>query len=273
MYMKGSEEACLAFALFEAVVEKLVKSPLEVSKSRVSSLSCRVIEDRLVISWSCQGTGSSLRKTCALAASVLQPHRFSGKFAENMRALTGKPGQRSDFNYAVRKAIDGLKKGIEITAVGKITTTNDKLKDILGVVSSKFSALAHDVPDAKSSNAPEHKSANIDSKVGHVKSNGAAAIAIADYIRSNSNGMGVDIENHGIVVHNPNWESKRKALKSLPKIKDYVDKKYAKLGDEFPSLFAYFGITQGFCHAGTAAKIIKSKQKPGELSTAINAAL
>jgi hypothetical protein len=267
--MKGSAEAALSYALFETIRDKLVSSPLELSKSKVSNISCRSIGNSLSISWNCQGTGSSLRKTCGLAAGCLHPHKLFSKFSENIKFLSGKGGNKEEFMYCVKKMSENIKKGVQLVAVGKINVDDKKLKDIMGVISNKVP----DMENLGSGTAPSFASAEESEEYPLIKCSGVAAASVADYIRSNSGGMGVEVVNNGVIVYNMSWESKRKQLADTRRINDYVQKKYEKLGAEFPNLYAYFILTQGYANGDTVAKVIKTKQSASKLSAMIKETL
>lgn len=262
----GSHEAALGYALFETIRDKLVSSPLEVSKSRVSNISCRSINNALSISWNCQATGSSLRKTCALAVSCLHPHKLFSKYTENIKFLSGKGGSKDEFAYCVKKMTEGIKKSIQLVAVGKINTDKSKLGDILDVIVKKVPAMENigngSEPVIK---APETK----EEEYPIIKVHGIAAACVAEYIRSNSGGMGVDVVNKGVVIYNMSWHTKQKQLSEGRRIDDYVNKKYKKLGDEFSNVFAYFTLTQGYANADSIASILKSHQQPAKLASLI----
>jgi hypothetical protein len=266
---EGSEMAALVYAIFEQIRDKLVGSALELSKSRVSNVSCSAIHNNFVIRWNCQGTGSSLRKTCGLAASCMNPAKLFSKYSENIKFLSGKTGSREHFNYCAKKIAESIKKGVTIAAVGKINLDKDKLGEILKVVGSKFP----DIEVPKEIETPPKHEGHVQVHYPLVKASGFAAACVADYIRSNSAGMGVQVVNSGVVVYNQSWETKHKQLREDRRIKDYVLKKYERLGAEFPALFAYFATTQGYADGETVAKIIKSKPKPAELVALIKAAL
>ncbi len=270
--MNGSAEAALAYALFEAIRDKLISSPLELSKSRVSNISCRTIGGSLVIGWNCQGTGSSLRKTCGLAIGCLYPHKLFSKYSENYKFLSGKGGNKDEFIYCVKKMNEGIKNGVQLTAVGKINTDNNKLKDIMSVISNKLPALEN-LGSGVQPEYPKEKSENSAENFPFIKCSGITAAAVADYIRTNSGGMGVDVTNNGVVIYNHSWKSKQKQLSENRRIKDYVVKKYERLGDEFANLFAYFILTQGYANGDTAAKVIKGKQHANKLIELIKNAL
>lgn len=268
----GSHNAALAYALFEAIRDKLVSSPLELSKSRVSNISCKTIGNSLSISWNCQGTGSSLRKTCGLAISCLYPHKLFSKYSENIKFLSGKGGNKDEFAYCVKRMAEGIKKGVQLTAVGKINTDDKKLKDILEVIAKKMPSQEN-IGSGKAPTFEKEKEKEEKEEYPHIKCSGITAAIVADYIRSNSGGMGVEVVNDGVIVYNMSWKSKQKQLSDSRRINDYIQKKYERLGAEFANLYAYFVLTQGYANGDTAAKIIKTKQSPAKLAGLIKDAL
>ena len=262
--MKGTEESAISYALFEVVRDKLSGSGLELVKTKVSEVSCASIGDNLVFTFHTQGTGTALRKSCGLAVSTFNPVKLFSKYSENMKFLTGKGGNKEEFNFVAKKLAEGIKKSVHITVVGKINTELAKLQEIVGAVHNKMSSV--DIPSAKEIEAPGKRVSDSDELTKPfpiVKCSGLDAAVVADYIRNNSNGMSVGIANTGVVVYNHGWEAKHKQLKDKKRISDYVHKKYAGLEDkeEFSCAFAYFAISQGFIDSDVAAKIISSKLK------------
>lgn len=259
--MQGSEEAALAYALFETVRDKLTGSALEVFKTKVSNISCYAIGDIFSIQFNTQATGTNLRKTCGLALSCFSPQKLYSKYSENIRMLCGKPGKKTEFNYCVKKMIDGIKKSVDIVCVGKIKTDNSKLKDIVDVIQNKMPEM--DAPSAKESEAPPKRQKH-DEVYPVIKCSGIAAAGVADYLRSNFNGVSLEVSSHGVVVYNTT--SKLDQLKDKHRIKDYFEKKYNRLDNEFANLFAYFSLTQKYVNSDTLSKIINGKLTPSKLT-------
>lgn len=260
--MGGSEEAALAFALYETIRDKLSGSPLEIMKNRCTNINVANISGNLVISFHTAGTGSSLRKASGLVLSCLNPIKLFAKYSENIKFLSGKGGNREEFNFVSKKLAEGIKKSISITAVGKINTDTTKLKDIVAVLANKLSDV--EIAPTKDTKPPAKKSTPQDGNAYPiVKCSGLDAAVISDYIRNNSNGMAVSITDAGVVIYNQSWESKRKQLKDSKRIKDYVAKKYGKLEDkdELSAIFAYFSISEGYIDSDIANKCIASKLK------------
>lgn len=269
----GAENAALGYALFETIRDKFVGSPLEMSRSRVSSVSCNAIDGKFLISWNTQGSLSMMRKTIGLALSTLNPIKLYSKYAENMKLLGGK-SDRSVFNSCVSDMVAGIKKGVKIAVVGKIKTTPAKIKEMVAKVEKKQPSA--DVPPAKDCTKPSKRD-DYSCEYPTIKASGIAAAATAFYIRTKSGGMSVSVcdnaSNTVIVVYNHSWKTKQKALKQSNRVKDFVRQKFEKLKGEFAPVFAYLCITQEVANCCTVSKIIKTKPSAASMTGLISKTL
>lgn len=264
--LNGAEGSALGYALFEAIRDKFIGSPLELARSRVSRVDCDSINGKFLISWNTQGSVSMLRKTIGLALSCLDPAKLYAKYAENMKLLGGK-NDRDVFNYLANEMIAAIKKGIKVDVVGKIKVDAAKLKDLLAKADKKQKSPAS-VP--KGSKPPKHADCPCD--YPHVKVSGIAAVVVADYIKSKSGGYGVDVYDGKVVVYNKSWDTKKKSLKGSS-AKDYVRQKYEKLKDDFACVLAYLAITQGYADCCTVSQIIKTKPSAASMAALIQKSL
>ena len=253
----GSESAAMGYALYELVKEKMMGSPLEIAKSKVSRISCNALNGKFLLSWNTSGF-SGLRKTISLVLSCLSAPKLYSKYAENMKLIGGK-SDRDVFNTLSNEMTDAIKKSIKFNVVGKIKVDNVKLKDLLMKVEPKL-PKQETLKGTKSVPKYEEHSQIYPT----IKASGIPAIAIADYIRAKSGGMSVDVCNNYILVYNKNADTKINQLKKKDRIKDYV-KKYEKLKDEFYCVFAYMAITQNLADCCTIASIIKTKPKAASM--------
>lgn len=266
----GYEQAALAFSIFESIRDKLSGSPLEIMKSKSSNIKCKALDGNLNIYWNCQATGSSLRKSLGLAVSCLAPIKMYSKWTENIKFLTGKGGSREVFNYVVSKMAAGLKK-VQCVAVGKLNTTKAKLEDIVKVIANKMPKV--ELPSAKEIEAPK-KHDCIHKMHPCVKASGIAAVIVADYIRSASNGMNVELHDNIVEIYNDtNWDSKKKQINDSGRIHDFIDRKYMRLEDNLPAILCYFAIVNGYTTTHTASKILHTKFKLADLTSMIKKAL
>lgn len=257
----GAEGAALGFALYEYIRDKLIGSPLELSKSRVSRLECNAINGEFTISWNTQGSYSMLRKTMGLVISTLDPMKLYSKYAENIKLLGGS-ANRNVFHSKAAEMIAAINKNVKFIAIGRIKTDKPKLMELLEKISKKQPQIQ--APHPKEMEAPpKHPECKCD--YPKIKVSGIAAVAVADYIRSKSGGMGIEFVDGYIIVYNHSWHTKENSLKKINRIKDYVRQKYEKLGDSFPCIFAYMAMTQGLAECCTITDIIKKAPKASSM--------
>jgi hypothetical protein len=265
----GAESAALGYALYETVRDKFMGSPLEISKSRVSRVSCNSQDGHFVITWNTQGSMSLLRRTVAFALGTLAPTKLFAKYSENMKLLGGK-ANREHFNTYAHAMATAIKKGIHVAVVGKINIDAKKLNELTAKAYVKLPDQV--LPSAKEMSKPE-KRETFKRVYPTIKASGIAAVVVADYVQSRAGGMSVAVDNDEVVVYNMSWKTKHAALKSADRINDYVDKKYKKLGDDFPCILAYLSIIQNLASCHTVKSIIKSKPKPSDVSALIKKSL
>jgi hypothetical protein len=247
----NSEQSALAYALYHTIRNKMVGSPLELSKSRVSRIECYAHDGKFLISWNTQGSLSALRKTLSIVLSSINPHKLFSKYSTNIKNLGGKV-DRDEFNYVANQMVDSIKKSISIAVVGRIKMDLPKIKDLLDRINKKQPTLSHE-KGLKKPGEHDKFTHNFPS----IKASGISSAVTEDYIRSS--GMGTTSINGEIIIYNKSFESKKESLKQKDKIKKYVQQKYEKLGKDFPCVFAYLCMTQKLCSCCSATSIIKNK--------------
>jgi hypothetical protein len=257
----GAESACLAYALFELIREKLMGNPLEISKTRVSSVRCNALNGKTIISWNTQGSFSMLRKTVGVAFACLTPHKLYTRYAENCRFLGCSPDKKV-FNKLANEMGAAITKGITVAACGKIKIVAPKLKELLSSVCAK---LPKQESVSDTSSPPKHE--EYKSLWPVVKVSGIDAILLADYIAAKSGGMAVHVCDDGVTIYNKTWVTKAKSIGKANRINDYSNQKYVKLKDEFALVLAYLAITRNLTDCCTATKIIKSNITPAVATT------
>jgi hypothetical protein len=262
---EGSESAALCYALYETIRDKMVGSPLEVAKSKVSNVNCDNIDDHFLITFNTQGSISALRKNIGLILSSLAVHKLFTKYSENIKMLKGKV-DRDEFNHLANNMNDAIKKVIKIVVIGKIKTDKSKIKEMLEKVYNKLQESSNE----KGTKPEKHDEFVCD--YPKVDVDGIAAIVVADYILSKSGGMGVSV-NKEVTVYNKTWDTKKKSLASGDKIKDYVNQKYVKLSDEFAFVLGYIAITRHLASCCIIGSLIKSNPKPATMVGLIQNAL
>jgi hypothetical protein len=261
----NSEHSALAYALYHTIRDKMIGSPLELSRSRVSRIECYAQEGKFLISWNTQGSVSMLRKTIGIVLKSINPHKLFAKYSTNIKNLGGK-ADRDVFNHVANQMADSIKKGVKIAAVGRIKITPLKLKDLLGKVDKKQQKLSNE----KGTKKPEPHD-KFTHSFPSVKVSGIASTVVEDYIRSQ--GMGTTSMGNEIIIYNRSYESKKAAFKKADRIRTYVKQKYEKLGKDFSCVFAYMCITQKYCTCCSATSIIKNKPSATSMVPLIQKAL
>lgn len=262
--MNGTEEAALAFALFETIRDKLGGSGLETVSTKSTNVNCNSIGGNIVFTWHTQGTLTAVRKSTGIALKCINPMKLFTKYAENIRFLTGKSGKKEEFNYVAKKLYKEIK-NIVISVVGKINVSEDKLKDTVKKLETIIPQS--EVPSEKEITAPEKRVYEKSTEYPSIKCHGLSAAVIGDYIRNNSNGMAVAITEEGVTVYNMGWSSKHRQLSDKKRIRDYVEKKYLKLekNNELSLVFAYFSLSEGYIDSIIAKSILSNKLKTNKI--------
>ncbi len=268
--MRGTAQAAFAYALYEAVRDKLAGSGLEIFKTKVSDVDVNVINGMITIIWKTHGTISALRKSMSIAVSCLNPTKLFSKYAENYKLLTGNKASQVEYQPLAEEFAENIRKEILFTAVGKINITMAKVRDIVDFVVEKIpetdlhaSALYHAKNRISADEVP--------TLFPHIVCKGLDAAVLVDYIRNNSNGINVEIANDRVVIYSKTWNTIHKNLKDSKKITNYITKKYSALEEknELAAIFAYFTLAQGLCNTETIAQIIESGLKTTKLIEAI----
>ncbi len=269
--MKGGDDAALAFALFETIRDKLIGTPLDAARSRVGNVSCKSFYGSFTVYWNVQGTGSALRKSMSLALSCLAPHKLASKYVENVRALSGRNGVREHFNYCAKKMITAIKKNVHVFAVGKINTNEEKVTDLFKIAVARLPDML--APSDKDSKAPVIAAdAPVVPAFPLVKCPEDSAVFLADYIRLNSGGMGVQVLGDNVMVYNAGWPSKAKQLAAPARIDAFVQK-YEKLGDDLGPLLSYHALISRTANSTTVHKLMRAKLGAADIAARLKACL
>jgi hypothetical protein len=265
----GLEEASLAMALFDHIKEKLIGSPLEQNKTRVTSVEMAFIDGNFTIYWQTSPTGSSLRKTLSVVFKCLTPDKLFPKYTQNIRFFTGKPVNKDEFYYCVKKMASGIKDKIDVSVIGKINMTKEKLQDLL-------SGIVKNIPVYKSSSsgsAPEkRKPDNSESdKLTTIKTNPTIQTILYNYIKLYLHNVPIEFVNDKMVIDMPatNWETGKKKLNDKERITAYVQQKYGKLGNDLPINLAYLSTLIRSADAVGVSKIAKKKLTISEIVSSI----
>lgn len=249
-----SHASALLFAIFSNVRARVMSSPLELSKVKISHMSCSG-GDHFTLEWNTQGSFTSLRKTCTKAIKQMTTSGAYSKYNDAIRILGGKP-DRDEFD-ALCAAFVGSLKNVSVVAVGKININEEKTKLIAEAVAKK-------VPQLKAGSHKAlkgHKPCQLEYPA--LKASNLDALVLADFISSKLKSP-VEVYPGLVYVINKHFESKKASLAAG--IDDYA-KKYEKLEENLKPVLAYIGLSRYILDCEAMRKIIKASVTPKSLET------
>jgi hypothetical protein len=256
----ASENTCVAYSIYEAIREKLMGSPLEQSKSKVSAMSCNYQNGEFIMTFSCPNNLPTVKKNLLIAASKITPHKYYLKYSHNIKLLNGKPA-KTEFLYCADLLNTMM---LNVFIIGKFNIVRDKFVDVVEKMDLKFTkpgtSLKTDRPQSLDKNQgrtdyPTNVAA------------GYNAIFVKDFIKSET-GLPVVIHSGEVIVYNKKWNTT--ALKITDStVQKYSDQKYAKLKDKFIPMTLYGTATECVLDVANMVKLYNDNPSPSTVATYI----
>lgn len=260
----ASENTCIAYSIYESIREKLLGSPLEQLKSKVSAMACNYQNGEFIITFSCSNNLTSVQKNLILSISKITPHKYYRKYSHNIKLLNGKPSKK-EFIYSSNLLVG---KTINVFILGKFNITPDKFSNIIEKTSAKYV----DVKSHPGGVSPH----SLNKSQGHTSyptniADGYKAVFVRDFITGET-GFTVVIHSGVVIVYNKEWEGLSK--KVTPSAVDkYVVKKYAKLGAGFIPMVLYMTSLECSLDIDNMIKLYNDNPSPVVVSGYIKKAL
>jgi len=266
----GSEEAVICFAMYLLVRDALCGNPLATVKSKVASVNCGANDNCFFITWKVKSKISSIRKSLGMALKVLNPSKIFTDYSRCVREIGGRP-VREHFNYVANEIALSLKDSIDCGVVGRIDLRkieNSHIDDLLKVLVNKI--RVSDVTGNKQK--PSGHSECSHEEYTELKVDGWEADVVRDYINAKLRGVPVVICSKTVMVGLPQskWNTAAAKLKRL--IKDYVQLKHAKVGNDLAIVMGYAMIANADVCCSDVKSLIKNKITASEVEKAINKA-
>ena len=276
-FSAGSEEACLCFALYRLVKNKLCGDASSTKKSKVGNVSCSHHNNAFLISWNVKSTAAAIRISFMTVLSCLLPSKVYPIYAMLIKSLGGKPDKET-YAYVANDVAKSIKDSLMCCVVGAIKTVkkvDDKMvkvdiKPMLLQMHKKLNVTELTGPKSKPSNhtACSHKN------VINIKASGWQAVAAQEYIGIRIPGTNPRVCSDGIMLYMPEsqWETAKKKLKAF--IKTYVDAKYNKIAPgEVSATLAYNALSSASLNTYDVLKLLKENITTSQVSQAINSIL
>lgn len=267
-FPSGSEESIIGYALCTAVRQILCGDPLAVSRSKVGSVECIAHNGNVGINWKIKGTGSAIRKSLGLAINVLDPIKMFPAYSRFMKQF-GQKVDKDVFHYVADAASRSIKSSLIIGIVGNTKVDKPTLEGILDVIIKK-----HDPTDVKVTKTKPSRHVPCDhSELTELKITGWQSAVFADYVRMKVKGLAVIPCNSNVLVtvKSAQWDTIRSKLKKG--VSDYVQMKYARVGDNLVPIFSYLALSSVQLCSHDVRSAINDKLSNSSISAAINKGL
>lgn len=226
----ASENTCVAYSIYEIIKEKLMGSPLEQSKSKISTMDCNYQNGEFIITFNCLNNIPAVRKILTVAVSKITPHKYYSKYSHNVKLLNGNPF-KGEFIYSCNE-LKGS--SLQIFIIGKFNIDGDKFTDMVKKVNDKYSAIT----ESKGGEKP-HSLSKYQGKTDYPtnKAEGYVAVFVKDFIK-NEFGLPAVPNSGEVIVYNKKWNVTSKKV-SDASVKKYTAQKYSKLKDKFIPIMLY----------------------------------
>lgn len=269
------EHSCVAYAVFNAVKEKFSKSILELSKSKITDLDIKQLNDHLNFYWVCQGSLTAVRKTIKLCLSSIKPHALFSKYNEYIKFVMPQfKVDKDHFLYVAKLMINSIQSNsVSISMVSKVKIAEDRYKAVMEDIDKWFVALIKSYKIEGTTHMPPKRECPKQNTM-EFKCNAVDSIFVAEYLSS----VQAKVETHkGIVeVYGAITPSKLKDLKDKTKIKNYVAQKYKKFikdADYFSVLLGFSAILHMYADADTIKKLMAIKPDLTDIQKRISSCL
>lgn len=260
----ASENTCVAYSIYEVIREKLIGSPLEQSKSNISTMTCDYQNGEFLMSFNCPNNLPIIRKNLLIAVSKITPQKYYTKYSHNIKLLNGKPF-KNEFLYCS----DSLKDiKLSVFIVGKFNVDDNKFGNMISKIDAKFSKIP--------SQSGGEKPRSLDKKQGRTSypsnsADGYKAVFVRDFIKSET-GLPCVINSGEVIVYNNKWNVNSKKV-SKSAVKKHTEQKYAKLKDKFIPMTLYMIAADCLLDIANIIKLHKESPSPSTVAGYIQKAL
>lgn len=249
----ASENTCMAYSIYEAISEKLIGSPLEQSKSRISTIKCNYQNNEFIMTFNCPNDLPTIKKILHIVASKITPHKYYTKYSHNIKLINGKPF-KNEFLYCAN-LLSGVH--LKVFIIGKFNQTQEKFNAVITTTEKKYTS---------SRKAPGGlRPRSLDKKQGETNypvsvASGYKTIFIKDFIKSET-GYPVVPNSGQVIVYNKKWSIDSKKIKASS-VRKYVGLKYTKLKTKFVIFVLYSVASECVLDVTNMIKLHKENPPP-----------
>ena len=144
------DAAVVAYAMYEELRRKLMKSPVDAVRNRISGMDCGVQGGAFLVSVTCAPTFAAARKCAALVLQNLQWGRLQGAHSALCKKLGVAP-DKAAFATAAWDAYKATAKGVDVVFAGKIDASGGEVAAAAEKLAAK---MKNTPPKAKGARRP-----------------------------------------------------------------------------------------------------------------------
>jgi hypothetical protein len=239
-FPSGGEEACLCYAIYQAVKMILCGNVLRTKNSKVTNVSWSYTDGYFSLSWCMPPSLSGVRKALALALKVVNPGKLFPFYSKIMQHVGHSP-KKEQFNHVADEITKSLKNETEIIILGNMKleskdTGKAALTAALETISKKFEP-ASDGKKEKPSGHTECKHEHVE-----IKASGWETYLGYKFLEDKLKRAPQVYGNTLALSLKPQvWETARKKLKGA--VADYAVR-FPKVAD-LASFIAFDGLASG----------------------------
>lgn len=253
--LHGTDMTATAYAWYQAIENNLTGNPLSVQRTRVGHVTCGSQGGCFNIVFNTQGSLTYLKKCLTFIIKLAKIGSLYSGYDKNMKMLRFKP-DRAAFNKCANMLAASLSKKIDISAVGKINTTKDKIDTLAKYLSEKFPKHIMLKPEGKWDGAEDKTKCMFP----EIKCSGVSALLLDSYIKDIAK-LPTHFDGDKLIIYSTSWETKKKALKDKTRMNTFIKRKYAKLEpkNHLPGVVAYMASAGLYADAPTVKRIATAK--------------
>ncbi len=135
----------VCYSLYETIKGRLTGSIFLDARNKIAGMNCSVQDEKFIISITCAGTGTAVKKIITQVCKLLDPSKVKARYVLNCRALDVKPDSDA-FNAAAADLTKSIKSKLNIFIGGKVKINSDLEKRIEKTAADKLAASS---PDGK----------------------------------------------------------------------------------------------------------------------------
>lgn len=233
--LKSKKFDCTAvcYSLFETVKGRLTGSLFVDARNKIAGIGCCVQDGQFIISITCAGTGTAVKKIITQVCKILDPSKVKARYTLNCRALDIKPDNDA-FNAAAADLSKSIKSKLNIFIGGKVKITSELEKKIEKTAADKLAASS---PDGKGKDREVELAARPNLLSSKSCGDAISGVVAKKYAESVVLSNAIHLIDNKIMAHS-HVAKKIESAATKDRVKAYIEK-VNRLGDDTVAAILY----------------------------------